>query len=119
MPLYEYLCRSCQRKFTLYMQTYSQPSPTCPHCGTDAPQRLFSTFSTRKTYKDVYEDILTDNQLTRAMMNNDPRALSEWNKRMSQGEPVAPEYEEMVERMDKGEMPASDLASTNYASDEL
>jgi hypothetical protein len=40
------------------------------------------------------------------MMADDPRALAEWNRRMSQDEEVAPEYEEMLGRMDKGEMPA-------------
>jgi hypothetical protein len=73
----------------------------------------------RKTYKDVYDDILTDNNLTRGMMNNDPRALAEWNKRMSQDEPVAPEYEEIVERMNMGEMPTPDMAGKEYAGDEL
>ena len=98
---------------------HSKTIPVCPKCGAKTLQKIFSTFSVRKTYKDVYEDILTDNNLTRGMMNNDPRALAEWNKRMSQGEPVAPEYEEMVDRMDKGEMPSPDLAGTNYISDEL
>jgi len=58
-----------------------------------------------KTDKGVYEDILSDSQLTKGMLGNDPRALSEWNKRMSRGEKAAPEYEEMVERMGKGEWP--------------
>ncbi|MCX6009097.1 MAG: hypothetical protein NTW48_03525 [Chloroflexi bacterium] len=64
-----------------------------------------------KTHKDIYEDILSDSQLTRGMLADDPRALAEWNRRMSQGEEVAPEYEEVVERMEKGEMPA-ELAGT-------
>ncbi len=111
MPLYEYWCRQCQRKVMLYSPTFSQASPSCPQCGNDTMCRLFSTFSVRsKTYKDAYDDILSDSQLTRGMLADDPRALAEWNKRMSQGEEVAPEYEEMVERMEKGEMP--ELAST-------
>jgi hypothetical protein len=40
-------------------------------------------------------------------MNNDPRALAEWNKQMSGGEPIAPEYQETMERMERGDMPAS------------
>jgi hypothetical protein len=59
----------------------------------------------RKTYKDIYEDILTDSRLTKGMMSNDPKALAEWNRRISQGEPVAPEYQDMLERMERGEMP--------------
>jgi len=62
-----------------------------------------------KTYKDVYEDILSDRELTQGMMRDDPRALAEWNKRMSQGEKVAPEYEEITERMERGEQPAKQI----------
>lgn len=62
-----------------------------------------------KTYKDVYEDILSDRELTQGMMRDDPRALAEWNKRMSQGEKVAPEYEEITERMERGEEPAKQI----------
>jgi len=106
MPLYEYFCRHCQRKVTLYLAAFSHTSPPCPQCGDSTLHRLFSTFSVRsKTYKDIYEDILSDSHLTTGMIANDPRALAEWNKRMSQGEEVAPEYEEMLGKMEKGEMP--------------
>ena len=115
MPLYEYLCRQCQRKVMLYLPTFSETSPPCPRCGNDTLHRLFSTFSVRsKTYKDTYEDILSDSHLTRGMLADDPRALAEWNRRMSQGEEVAPEYEEMIERMENGEMPA-EVAGTGIS----
>jgi putative FmdB family regulatory protein len=107
MPLYEYRCNSCQRKVTLLLATPSQTQPACPKCGNSTLDRLFSTFSVRsKTYKDTYENILSDDQLTRRMLADDPKALAEWNKRMSGDEEVAPEYEEMLGRMERGEMPA-------------
>ena len=107
MPLYEYWCQQCQRKLMLYSPTFSDDLPSCPQCGNNTLRRLLSTFSVRsKTYKDVYEDIFSDSQLTRGMMADDPKALAEWNRRMGQGEEVAPEYEEMLGRMDKGEMPS-------------
>lgn len=112
MPLYEYWCPGCQRKVMLYVKIASQASPCCPECGTDTLQRLFSTFSVRKTDSAIYDDILSDSHLTRGMMNNDPRALVEWNSRMSRGEKVAPEYEDMIGKMEKGEMP-SELTSTH------
>jgi hypothetical protein len=103
----------------LYSPTFSQAAPSCPRCDNDTLRRLFSTFSVRsKTYKDAYEDILSDSQLTRGMLANDPRALAEWNKRMSQGEEVALEYEEMVERMEKGEMPELAGTGTSESSEE-
>ena len=105
MPLYEYQCHRCQRKVTLYYKDFSQSPTPCPHCGNDTLKRIFSTFSVRHTYKDIYNNILNDSQLTKGMMNNDPRAFAEWNKRMSGGEPVAPEYEEMIEKLERGEFP--------------
>ncbi len=52
-------------------------------------------------------------------MNNDPRALAEWNKKMSGGEPVAPEYRETLERMERGNMPSNPAAAqdTNGGDD--
>ena len=118
MPLYEYWCHHCRCRVTLYLPTFSQSSPPCPQCGTNALQRLFSTFSVQKTDKDVYEDILQDSHLVKGMLNNDPRALAEWNKRMSHGEKVAPEYEEMVDKMERGEMPTEPAGKSTGESTE-
>jgi hypothetical protein len=85
------------------------PPPPCPRCGSSELKRIFSTFSVQKTYSDVYEDILSDRELTQGMMRNDPRALAEWNKRMSGAERAAPEYEEMTERMEVGEWPVAQI----------
>lgn len=57
----------------------------------------------------MYEGILSDRDLTRGMMRNDPRALAEWNRRMSGGEKPTPEYEEITERMGRGEWPAAQI----------
>ena len=106
MPVYEYRCLNCQRRLSLYFSTFSGSlSPLCPYCNNQTLQRLFSTFAVCKTDKDIYEDILSDSQLVRGMMRNDPKTLAEWERRMSQGEKPAPEYEEMVERMEGGEQP--------------
>jgi hypothetical protein len=44
------------------------------------------------------------------MMRDDPRAIAEWNKRMSSGEKSPPEYEEITERLERGEWPAAQIA---------
>ena len=108
MPIYEYWCNSCQRKISLYQQNLSSPS-SCPNCGNSDLKRIFSTFAMHKTYHDVYEDILSDRELTQGMMRNDPRAMADWNKRMSGGEKVGPEYEEITEKMERGEWPVKQL----------
>jgi hypothetical protein len=84
-------------------------SPACPRCGKNELKRVFSTFSVQKTYKDVYEDILSDRELTQGMIRDDPRAIAEWNKRMSGGEKPPPEYEEITERMERGDWPVAQI----------
>jgi putative FmdB family regulatory protein len=108
MPIYEYWCNSCQRKISLYQQDFSS-SARCPRCGSTELKRVFSTFAMHKTYKDVYEDILSDRELTQGMLRNDPRAMAEWNKRMTGGEKAPPEYEEITDRMDRGEWPVKQM----------
>jgi len=109
MPIYEYRCDSCRRIVSLYRQSSSLPPPPCPHCGNSELKRIFSTFSVQKTYRDVYEDILSDRELTQGMMRDDPRAIAEWNKRMSSSEKSPPEYEEITERMERGEWPVTQI----------
>ena len=120
MPLYEYRCNHCRRRVTIFVRNSSgSSSVTCPNCGSSELARLFSGFSVRKSDKAVYDDILSDSQLTRGLMQSDPRALAEWNKKMSQGtdEEITPEYEEMLDRMEAGGMP-EDLMGKEETTEE-
>lgn len=57
----------------------------------------------------MYEDILSDRELSQGMMRDDPRAIAEWNKRMCSGEKSPAEYEEITERMERGEWPITQI----------
>ena len=105
MPVYEYRCNDCHRKLSLYVRSLSDtPEPICTSCDSRNLTRLFSTFARVKTDKDVYEEILNDNDLTKGMMANDPRAMLEWSRRMEGTEAEkTPEYEEVIEKMERGE----------------
>ena len=47
MPIYEYLCRQCDEKFEKFTHRRDDPEPvTCPHCGENHTERVFSTFAT-------------------------------------------------------------------------
>ena len=105
MPVYEYWCNNCKSRIEVYLPQFGEATPACPTCKSDSMQRRFSTFMVQKSYKEVYDDILSDAQLMRGMMNNDPKALAAWNNKMSGGEPVASEFQESIERMEHGEMP--------------
>ena len=107
MPIYEYHCNQCHKKVSVFLRSPSS-SAKCPSRGGEDLNRLFSTFSVRGTYRDIYNSILSDDQLTSGLMRNDPRALAEWNRRMTRGmedSEVAPEFEEALDKMDHGIMP--------------
>ncbi|MCX6005553.1 MAG: zinc ribbon domain-containing protein [Chloroflexi bacterium] len=119
MPIYEYWCGNCRRKMDLYSAKFTREIPRCPTCNQDSMQKIFSSFSMQKSYKDVYDGILSDSQLVKGMMHNDPKALAEWNKRMSGGEPVATEYQETIERMERGEKPTPQIENKRPSPDSI
>ncbi len=45
MPIYEFVCKSCEKKFTLLIITQEdQKDIRCPHCGSENVKRVFSPF---------------------------------------------------------------------------
>ena len=108
------------RRLNIFVQGLSTPSgPRCDSCGSEDTARLFSTFSIGKTDRDIYEDILSDNNLVRGLEQSDPRALVEWNRRMSRGldQQSGPEHEELLGRMEAGE-PVHEVMRKVRASEE-
>lgn len=108
MPIYEYRCDNCRRKVEVFVRDPSlSSSARCSQCGGEDLTRVFSKFAMRrsKSDKSVYDDILSDSKLTKGLMQNDPRALAEWSRKMSRAadEDVTPETEELMDRMEAGE----------------
>ncbi len=55
MPIYEYICSSCESKFELLRPlSDAGQSASCPHCHTEA-RRVFSTFIAFHSFADVEE----------------------------------------------------------------
>jgi putative FmdB family regulatory protein len=46
MPIYEYRCGSCEKRFEEYLSTSTKPSPPCPGCGSKDVQRMWSPIFT-------------------------------------------------------------------------
>lgn len=105
MPIYEFWCGSCEGKISIYQQGFSPVSHSCPNCGNDKLERIFSPFSIRKTNKQIYEEIRSDYQFERALKQNDPKAIAQWVERTSRGDKIPEECEETVGRLAKGEWP--------------
>ncbi len=128
MPIYEYLCPSCNRIYSfLAASVHVTRQPTCPKCGATNLERQVSRFAVLRSAADEGQkstgetkgemDPLDDPRIEREMMRlmseaehideNDPRQLGRLMRRMSEitGEPLEPEMEEAMRRLEAGEDP--------------
>ncbi len=107
MPIYEYVCLSCKRRSSILFRSFSQVTePVCAHCGSMDLKRLVSRFAVAKSEESRMDD-LADPGNFGDLDENDPRSVARWARRMGDemGEDLGPEFDEMVERMEGGEMP--------------
>ncbi len=107
MPIYEYRCHKCRRRVSVYFRSFSAVSdPVCPNCGSTELTKLVSRISVMKSEESRLEDLADPSSLS-GLDENDPKSIARWARKMGQemGEDLGPEYEEMIDRMEAGEMP--------------
>lgn len=121
MPIYEFLCATCNRIFSFHsFKIDPDRTPACPKCGAVDLERVPSRFGVGAANKGQTEgdgDDLDDPRLEREMMKlaadlegmdeNDPRQMAAAVRKMTElaGEPVTPAMEEMIRRLEAGEDP--------------
>ena len=104
MPVYEYRCSNCRKKTAVLVRSFAaEIEPACEHCGSHHLSRLISRVAIHKSSggSDDFGDDFG------GMDESDPRAMVEMMRKMGaeSGKDVGPEFEEMVGRMEAGEMP--------------
>jgi putative FmdB family regulatory protein len=93
MPIYEFYCGACRKKVEVFRRSFSATAPVvCPQCGGIELRRLVSRFAVH-------------------------RSVSEFGSDDEQGYIEGPEFEEMVSRMEAGEMPEDDEFGADDADD--
>ena len=107
MPIYEYRCRDCGRKLSVFWRSRAAiRTPTCRRCGSDKMTRLVSRVRVVRS-EDSRMDDLADDAMPSDLDENDARSLGRWMRKMSRetGEDLGPEFDEMVGRLEAGEDP--------------
>ncbi|GIW09638.1 MAG: FmdB family transcriptional regulator [Dehalococcoidia bacterium] len=107
MPIYEYRCNACRRKQSLFFRSFATVAePVCPSCGSTDMTRLVSLFAVHRSEESRLEDF-SDPSTFGDLDENDPRSVARWARRMSaeMGEDLGPEFDEMVDRLESGELP--------------
>lgn len=107
MPLYEYRCLKCRKRFSIFMtcQEYGTRPVICTHCGSDQVQRKIGRIRVARSEESLLEDFSDPSQLEG--LEEDPRALGRMMRKMSSevGEEMPPEFDEVVNRLEAGQSP--------------
>ena len=107
MPIYEYRCNGCGRRVSVFLRSIQSGAVTaCPHCGSGDLARLISRVAVVRSEESRLDGLASDAGMA-DLDERDPRSLARWARRMGRemGEELGPEFDEVVERLEAGEMP--------------
>jgi len=127
MPIFEFLCRNCNRIYSfLSLSASPNRQPTCPKCGASELTRVPSVFAVSTVQKKSAgkgpdpagggDDVAMQRLEQEAMRMageldekdaEDPRVMARMMRRLAEasGEAVTPTMDEMFRRMESGEDP--------------
>jgi len=97
MPLYEYTCNQCRRRFTVLVgMTAASDSQACPHCGHAEATRAMSRFVRGRGENDFGGTSLADESIEHS---DDPRAMRRWAKEVSKelGEDLGDDFDDYMD----------------------
>ncbi len=125
MPSYDFRCNDCGRKVTLFYKTYAdydQATHTCPRCHSTNLTRLISRVAIRRSpLARLLADDSADDSVFDDLDENDPRTMGRLLREMGEemGEDMGPEFEEVVQRLERGEDPEEIEASLPDLGDDM
>jgi len=113
MPIYEYRCPNCKRKVSIFFRSLSSvdhKSARCPNCNSSGLLRLMSRVrvirGSSKSIDSGDGEEFADDMLD-GLDENDPRSMGHFMRKMAEesGEGMPAEFNEVVNRLEKGESP--------------
>ncbi len=111
MPIYDYYCLNCQKRFDVFMTyaEYGTKPVTCPHCQSKNVRRRVPKVRVAKSEESRMDSLAGDFSDPAALegLENDPQAMGRMMRKMGNeiGEDMPPEFNEVVDRLEKGQSP--------------
>ena len=102
MPIYEYTCQNCKRKFKKLVGMVAVTTPLqCPRCQSPDVNRLISRFARVRT-EDAALDALGD-EMEAMGENDDPKAMRRMMREMGRemGEDLEQDFDAMLDERSK------------------
>ncbi len=107
MPIYQYRCLNCHKRFEVFMSyaEYGTRPVPCTHCGSENVLRRIGRIRIAKSEESRLDDLADPSAL--AGLEDDPRELGRMMRKMSSemGEDMGPEFDEVIGRLEAGQSP--------------
>lgn len=97
MPLFDYRCTDCRKRFTLLVGVVAErQDEKCPHCGGANVSKLISRFARLRSEDDIIDSLADPSKVGDP---DDPKDLHRWMKRMGKemGEDLGDDFDEMLD----------------------
>ncbi len=108
MPYYDYRCGSCGKAARLFITyaDYDTARPACPHCKSLDLKRRVTRITVAKS-EDARAESMIDDPALAGLDEDDPKSLGRFMRKMSEetGEDMGDEFNEVVDRLEKGQSP--------------
>lgn len=104
MPIYDYRCHACHKRFAVFFRSYSEVAAvTCQHCGNEQVGRLAPRIA-QLTSEDARLDRLSDPSSLGNVDENDPASVARWAKRLGRemGEDLGDEFDDAMNGLAEG-----------------
>ena len=105
MPVYPFMCLDCKTQFEkkISYEEYGMNAIHCTRCGSENIQRRISPIPFKST--NIGAGSLSENMPDLGQMDKNPEELGRALRKMGQqtGEQMEPEFDEVVERLEKGQ----------------
>lgn len=112
MPIYEYRCQKCRRRFSVFWRTFAEVDAAqvkCQYCGSTAVTRLVSRVRVLRSEDSRMED-LADPGAWGGFDENDPKSMGRFMRKMvnemgDEAGDLGPEFGEVIDRLEAGQDP--------------
>jgi putative FmdB family regulatory protein len=107
MPTYDFRCKKCGKRFDVFLSfsDYEKTEINCSYCGSADVQRKIGRIRVARSNEGRADEFSDPSMLE--SMGQDPESIGRMMRKMSSetGEPMPPEFDEVVGRLERGESP--------------
>jgi putative FmdB family regulatory protein len=108
MPTYEFRCQACKRKFDKFFtfQEYGSVKVACPFCSSEDVKRAIGRIRVARSEASHLAGMADPSALDN--LDDDPRQLGRMMREMKSsvgGSELGAEFDEVVDRLEKGQTP--------------